>query len=76
MDVCTEVPVSFHLPWCKKCGICVSFCPKKCLAVGDRGYPELADAEACSRCRLCEMMCPDFAITVAERPRKGRAEEA
>jgi len=76
MDTSLDVPVTFNLEWCKKCGICVSFCPRKALAVGSRDYPELVDPGACTRCKLCEIMCPDFAVSVAERPSKVRALEA
>lgn len=75
MDVCAEAPVKFHLAWCKKCGICVSFCPKECLSTGDKGFPRLSDPDACTRCRLCEIMCPDFVITVAPRPARARPRE-
>lgn len=50
--------------WCKGCGICVEFCPRKVLylenekvAVKDSG---------CSLCGLCELRCPDYAIYVEE----------
>lgn len=70
-----DLPVQFRYEWCKKCGICIAFCPRKVLAKGQKDYPELTDAERCARCKLCELMCPDFAVTVAERQRPQAAAE-
>ena len=50
--------------WCKGCGICVAFCPKKVLEMDaqDKAVAErLAD---CIACKLCELRCPDLAIEV------------
>ena len=58
---------------CKGCGLCVSVCPKKVLAMSEtrmnaRGYhpAELADAESCISCALCALICPDVAISIRE----------
>ncbi|WP_073256006.1 4Fe-4S dicluster domain-containing protein [Caldanaerovirga acetigignens] len=48
---------------CKKCGICIAFCPKKVFS-SDNDKPVVANPEACIRCMLCELRCPDFAIVV------------
>lgn len=58
--------VSFFPAWCKRCGNCVAFCPRKALAQDEWGHPFLADPERCTSCGLCEMLCPDFAISVGE----------
>jgi len=53
---------------CKGCGICIEFCPKKVLVMGDemdeRGIriPHARREQDCSFCGLCELYCPDFAI--------------
>ncbi|WP_207707363.1 4Fe-4S dicluster domain-containing protein [Crassaminicella thermophila] len=47
--------------WCKGCGICVEFCPKKVLALKNEKV-EIVDIENCTKCGLCEVRCPDFAI--------------
>jgi len=63
-----EIPnVSFFPDWCKRCGNCVAFCPRKTLETDERGYPYAARPESCISCHLCEKLCPDFAITVGER---------
>lgn len=50
--------------WCKGCGICIAFCPKKILDFGRDGKVEVINEEECSRCGLCEERCPDYAIKV------------
>ena len=51
---------------CKGCGLCVSVCPKKVLALNDRVKSEAVHPEECIGCRSCENICPDLAITVRE----------
>lgn len=53
--------------WCKGCGICVEFCPRKVLRLSENGKAEVVAADRCIRCGLCEMLCPDFAITAPDR---------
>ncbi len=49
--------------WCKSCGICVAFCPRKALSLDDEEKATL-DPEKCNGCGVCELFCPDFAIVV------------
>lgn len=59
---------------CKGCGICVSVCPHKVLAIPVQGINEMGYApvamvrpEACTGCSMCALMCPDQVLTVVER---------
>lgn len=55
---------------CKGCGVCVSACPKKCLAMSDdinwMGVPYAVEsADGCTACGFCFLSCPEIgAITV------------
>ena len=63
--------VTINQDRCKGCGLCVSVCPKKVLAL-DTGklnrkvYNPAAPVhpEDCIGCAMCAMMCPDCVITV------------
>ena len=50
--------------WCKGCGICIAFCPKKVLEMDDLDKAVSVRPEDCNVCRLCEMRCPDLAIDI------------
>lgn len=51
--------------WCKKCGICVSSCPKEVLEMKGETV-KIIDIGRCIYCELCEMRCPDYAIYIKE----------
>ena len=51
--------------WCKGCGICVAFCPKKVLGL-KKEKVTLLDSENCILCGQCEWRCPDYAIYIEE----------
>ncbi len=59
--------IEINAKWCKKCGICVAFCPKHVFDRDEDGQPVAARPEDCIGCRLCEMRCPDFAVTVWDK---------
>lgn len=58
--------------WCKSCGICSAFCPKKVIGLNDMGTPVIERPDECIGCRFCELHCPDFAITVKERDQEKK----
>ncbi|HKM29003.1 MAG TPA: 4Fe-4S binding protein [Anaerovoracaceae bacterium] len=49
--------------WCKGCGLCIEFCPKKVLTLKHEKIV-ISDPDACIACGLCELRCPDYAIWV------------
>lgn len=57
--------------WCKGCGICAAFCPKKVLRIDHQGKARVEREDECINCGFCELHCPDFAVVV--RPRNGMA---
>jgi 2-oxoglutarate ferredoxin oxidoreductase subunit delta len=59
--------------WCKRCGICVAFCPKKVFVRNEDGMPEISNPTACIGCRFCELHCPDFAISIKQNGSRGVA---
>lgn len=47
---------------CKRCGICIHFCPTGVFDAREDGLPLVNRREDCIWCNLCEVRCPDFAI--------------
>jgi 2-oxoglutarate ferredoxin oxidoreductase subunit delta len=58
--------VEINNKWCKDCGICFAFCPKRVFTRDEKERVFVTYPEKCSGCRLCEYRCPDIAITVTE----------
>ena len=62
----------FNRDKCKGCELCVSFCPKKLLAldtaVNAKSYHPagITDQDACIGCASCALMCPDCCISIYE----------
>jgi 2-oxoglutarate ferredoxin oxidoreductase subunit delta len=56
--------VEINRDWCKGCGICVAFCPKKVMEMDGHEKACWARPEDCNACRICELRCPDMAIEV------------
>ncbi len=66
----TRGKVHINPNWCKGCGFCVQFCPKKVLDMSPefnaKGYhpPYVKNPDACHDCMFCQMICPEFSIYV------------
>lgn len=66
------VTIAIDEHYCKGCGLCIHYCPKKVLGKSNRmnakGYriPCAVMPEKCSKCGTCELICPEFAITLKE----------
>ena len=58
--------------WCKKCGICVEFCPAKVFTEQADGSPVPTYREKCTGCRMCVLRCPDFALEVEVEKSEGK----
>lgn len=58
------IEISIIKEFCKGCGICVEFCPKDVLGLGNDLKVTCVNIEACNGDALCEFRCPDFAIFV------------
>ena len=74
-DQQTKEKVHVFEAWCKRCGICVAFCPTSALTSDEEGFPVLTYPEKCTQCGMCELRCPDFAIAVRPRERKDTKKE-
>lgn len=57
--------------WCKGCGICAEFCPRRVLVMVD-GKAAIRDIAKCAYCKQCEQRCPDYAIYVEEKEEEAR----
>lgn len=68
--------VSFVEAYCKGCGLCVHFCPKKIIALADgvnsQGYNPAAilEVEKCSGCAICARVCPEVVISIEKEERR------
>jgi 2-oxoglutarate ferredoxin oxidoreductase subunit delta len=60
--------ITVYEAWCKKCGICVAFCPAGALREHETTQQVVGTAAKCIGCRQCEWRCPDFAIIIKPSP--------
>jgi 2-oxoglutarate ferredoxin oxidoreductase subunit delta len=54
--------IEINRQWCKACGICMAFCPKKVLEADEAGRAVVVRLQDCISCEICERMCPDLAV--------------
>ena len=71
-----KTTIEVYKSWCKRCGICVAFCPAGVLAQDESGAPYVKDPDRCTGCQLCELRCPDFAINVRSSKKKETKDAA
>jgi 2-oxoglutarate ferredoxin oxidoreductase subunit delta len=69
-------PLDIARDRCKGCELCISACPKHCLAldvavVNVLGYHpvQLVDEAACTSCAFCARVCPDAVFSVYAAPK-------
>ena len=65
------VNITFRSDRCKGCGLCVTACPKKLLAldtetINAQGHHpvHITDQAACVGCASCALICPDCVIRI------------
>ena len=58
----SKYKIIINSAFCKRCGICVDFCPKQALNQDNDEIPKLTDEDNCIGCGLCKELCPDCAI--------------
>ena len=67
-----EPVIQVEPSWCKRCGICIAFCPTRVYDTREDGLPIVARREDCIWCGLCEVRCPDFAIRLLSEDGRAR----
>jgi 2-oxoglutarate ferredoxin oxidoreductase subunit delta len=65
-------PVDIFEPWCKNCGLCVSFCPAEVFAFLDTGKVVVNSPQQCKQCGICANVCPDMAILLLPKPKRAQ----
>ena len=68
-----EVKLEINAEWCKGCGICVAFCPKRVLELNRKDKSEAVRLKDCIACMMCELRCPDMAIEVVTTPTQAES---
>ncbi len=62
--------------YCKSCGYCVHYCPKKAISFGKERnglgvFFPVVDEEKCISCGICATVCPDAALELREEDSNG-----
>ncbi|MBO8167628.1 MAG: 4Fe-4S binding protein [Thermoanaerobacteraceae bacterium] len=58
--------ITLNRSLCKRCLLCVEFCPQKVFTTDQDNYPVITHLDRCRSCYLCIYRCPDFAVEVTE----------
>lgn len=53
---------------CIQCGLCVNYCPRDVLRMGEDNYPYMEFRDDCWYCDVCTYVCPKQALTLEEIP--------
>lgn len=66
-------PVDIFEPWCKKCYLCVEFCPNEVFEIIETGAVIVKHPENCNQCTICALHCPDYAILLEPKKKKEKS---
>jgi 2-oxoglutarate ferredoxin oxidoreductase subunit delta len=61
--------ISWSEKFCKKCNICINFCPVKTLELKQG---KMIEHGKCILCGMCERYCPDMAIKVIGKKQSAK----
>lgn len=53
---------------CISCGICVNYCPRDVLRMGEDHFPYMKYRDDCWYCDVCTFVCPKNALKLMELP--------
>lgn len=59
--------VTVNAKWCKSCGICVAYCPKRVFGLTEKKKLVIENEDGCIGCKTCARRCPDLAIAVGKK---------
>lgn len=59
--------ITIDADWCKKCGICITFCPTGVYVSDETGEIYIAHPEAYINCGLCVYRRSDFTVELGEK---------
>ena len=59
-----KISLEINEKYCKRCRICIEFCPQGVFEANGQGRPVIVHDDQCTACHWCDTHCPDMAITV------------
>lgn len=60
--------IDFDEDKCISCSLCVNYCPRDVLRIGEDGIPFMKYKNDCWYCDACSYICPKGAIELTEIP--------